>query len=537
MQANRGHRLATLDLETDPFKVGRAVKPFAAGFYCEEFYQEFWGDDCAERVAEYICDLPHKYMIFAHNGGKFDFFLLLERGLIAGPLKIINYRITRCHLGRHQLRDSFSILPVPLAEFRKSKIDYKLMERPVRNHHKSKILKYLKDDCRDLFEFVAEFITDHGCHLTIGSAAIRELREFHPFEYQRASHDEKFRPYFHGGRCEAFQTGIHHGDFHVYDVNSMYPYVMSSYQHPTGSEYVETTWQWAVEHPEWPAFVHFTAWNNGAFLTRTPDGLDFNMEHGEFFLPAWELHAALRHGLCAIEKIHTVNRPLETISFGEYVAHYSKRKRLAKAQKDKAREIFAKLFLNSAYGKFAQNPCNFYVWELFQEGDDELYDGWPVAPWEMALSRPPYVIARKPATARQYFDVATAASITGAARAILLDALHRSKGVLYCDTDSIICESMPCRKHPTRLGYWKDETPQGVTRAAIAGKKTYAVWNGRKVVKTASKGVQITARDVLDICNGKTVLWEKDAPTFSLLHPEQRFLSRKIAMKKPVKAG
>jgi hypothetical protein len=78
------------------------------------------------------------------------------------------------------------------------------------------------------------------------------------------------------------------------------------------------------------------------------------------------------------------------------------------------------------------------------------------------------------------------------------------------------------------LGKWKLEGK--LKRAAIAGKKLYGVeWDkpqdGDKY-RVASKGARLDFRDILSICKGNVVIWENDAPTFSIGNPH--FVTREI---------
>ncbi len=72
------NRIAVVDLETDPFKHGQMVYPFAAGFYDGETFSSWWGPDCVARMMAYIAAYPEPLIIYAHNGGRFDFFYFLE---------------------------------------------------------------------------------------------------------------------------------------------------------------------------------------------------------------------------------------------------------------------------------------------------------------------------------------------------------------------------------------------------------------------------------------------------------------------------
>lgn len=347
-------RVAVIDYETDPFLYGRIPKPFVAGFYESEIgYKYFWGRDCVRDLLGFLESVDVPLQIYAHNGGKFDFFLMLEH--LENPVKIINGRIVRATLGKHILQDSYAILPIPLRVFDKDDIDYRKLEEDVRDIHREEILSYLKKDCTSLYDLVSRFRDRFGDRLTIGGTAIKRLRELHPFDSQRKSHDEKIRPYYFGGRVEAFETGILSGNFHVYDVNSMYPHVMRDYLHPTGSRYKSSysgimdkkgRISGFTDYPVFFARIHCQ--QNGAFPVRIKDRpLDFSVPEGEFFVTSHELKAAVETGRVQNVKVLEVLAPEETIQFRDYVDLYSAEKVAAKKSGDKAGEIFAKLLLNS----------------------------------------------------------------------------------------------------------------------------------------------------------------------------------------------
>lgn len=520
-------RNAVIDYETDPFKYGRVPKPFVCGFYDGETYVEFWGDDCVQQLVDYLNDKKAPYRIYAHNGGKFDFFLMLEH--LENPIKIINGRIVKAKLGIHELRDSYAIIPLPLSAYEKDSIDYTKFERANRARHRGEISDYLRDDCKYLYDLVQAFWDRFGDRLTIGTTAIKKLREFHPFDNQYEGHDRTFRPYYFGGRVEAFERGIIKGDFKVYDVNSMYPYVMREFHHPTGSRYKrgysavmdkKGRLSGFTDYPMF--FAHIECQQDGAFPTRRKgESLDFNQPEGEFFVTSHELQAAVKTGRVQNVKVREVYAPEKTIKFATYVDTYMAEKVASKKAGDKVAEIFAKLLLNSAYGKFGQSPEHYFDFYLQQEDDDA-----PDDPYEIfSIHEGGIRVWRKPSPTKRYFDVATAASVTGAARAVLLDALATAKRVVYCDTDSIICEHFQGELDSSRLGAWKFEG--GGDNLAIAGKKLYALRRGKADVKVASKGVRLTSSQIFDIARGGVIDWQNDAPTFSLTKPPS-FVHRKI---------
>jgi len=525
-KTSAGNRpIGVIDFETDPFLYGREPRPFCAGFYSLDCgFRVFWGLDCVARLCDFIGDLKTPHTIYAHNGGKFDFHFMLE--FLENPIKIISSRIAQVKMGIHELRDSYCIIPIPLSAYQKDSIDYRRLEADVRETHKAEIIDYLKTDCVSLFDIVSKFVSRFGLQLTIGGTAIKTLRSIHEFESTSKWHDEKFRPYYFGGRVEAFQTGIIEGDWKVYDVNSMYPFVMSELWHPTGKRY-KTGYNRIIDKKGRIAgfadapfyFAKIKCKQHGAFPVRMKNApLNFEIPSGEFCVTSHELKAAIETGRVSDIQVLEVMVPENVIQFKEYVARFMEEKISSKLRGDKAGEIFAKLLLNSAYGKFAQNPAHYYdYWIGDPENDEyEIY----------SADIDSIDIWRKPSGREAYYDVATAASITGAARSVLMQALSRAVLPMYCDTDSIICAGLDSELHESKLGAWKLEATGN--RVAIAGKKMYALQSGEKYVKTASKGVVLSGEEIFSLCGGKSKHWKNEAPSFSLGKNRIKFVQRTI---------
>jgi hypothetical protein len=526
--------LAVIDLETDPFEFGAEILPFACGLYIDGHgYFDFWGDQCVVRALALVESIEKPMVIYAHNGGKFDFYFFLEH--LENPLKIINGRVVKAKFGIHEFRDSFSIIPVALAKFGgKLSIDYQKMKRGRRDANRAEILRYLEVDCTELFRLVKAFRERFGDKLTIAGTAIKELEKLHPQEYLGPGHDQKFRPFYFGGRVEYFEQGVISGRFKVFDVNSMYPSVMRNAWHPLGREYLTiyspalTRQGWVQGYPNRMYFCEVTGHNRGALPMRTKEGLSFTVAHGTFLTTSHELTAAIQLGLFTVESITWAMLPMRYQNFAAFVDYWNGEK--IKHDKDPVQRYFAKTIVNSSYGKFGQNPENYkdYWIEVFDRigaieaatlRANEGYD-------ELESSHPAYRIWRRPSTrSGAYRDVAIAASITSAARAVLMRALHAARRPVYCDTDSIIALDLDLPQHPTRLGAWKTEA-QG-SRIAIGGKKLYALFQGRECVKAASKGVHVAPAEIERVARGGEVVWQSDAPNFSLLHPP-RYITRRV---------
>lgn len=519
-------RISVIDAETDPFEYGRLPQVFAWGFFDGEDYRQYWGDGATSRLVADLREHPEPLLIYAHNGGKFDFFYLLAE--LENPVKIINGRIVSVALGQHELRDSYAILPIPLSAWAKDTIDYRKFERAVRDKHKDEILAYLESDCRNLYSLVSKFVERFDRKLTIGTTAMQELRKLHPFNRTNTAHDKQFRPYYFGGRVEAFEKGAIPGNWKVYDVNSMYPHAMRNFRHPTGTAYnhiikPRINADGTIGRFTAPFFLRAIVRNRGALPFRTKQGLDFNVEQGEFFICSHELQKGVEYG--RIEIISTIEAfvSCHSITFDQYVDTFMAEKIAGKQNKDKAAEMFAKFILNSSYGKFGQNPDNYEDYLLIRDGEP-----WPSGDWELHELHPNGSIWSRPSPRNSYFDVAIAASITSAARSILLEAMEHSTRAIYCDTDSIICEDLQEDLSNTELGKWKVEIDKA-DMAFIGGKKLYALFNGPNCVKTASKGVRLSGTEIALICSDavKSVKTFKTSPNFKL-DGTAKFVDREV---------
>lgn len=569
-------KLAVIDAETDPFLIGRTPKAFAWGFYDGEIYKQFWGEDATQQLVDYLVSRRDPLTIYAHNGGKFDFFYLMPFGIIQNPALIINGRIVKAQcLDIHEVRDSYAILPVPLKKISdsavgsKKEIEYEKMEADVRESHKEEILDYLKQDCVVLWNAVHKFNERYTNKLTVGAMAISELEKFHPVSRQNQSHDMRFRPYYYGGRVQCFEKGEiipRPGKKHkIFDVNSMYPGVMKNFYHPTGGSYVWLKTDDIAGRFDYrtgalkgfgnaPYFIRFLGHSNGALPRRNFENgkLEFNNESGEFFACSHEVRAGCELGLIKIDKIIDIQLPMNYIQFGDFVDYYIAEKISSQKRGDEFATLLAKLTLNSAYGKFGSNANEFKEWYIYDSQgtweEHEAFEEWraqhPVIKGgkdgkavsmgaELVHMEGRFEIWQAPAPSdRGFFDVAVAASITSAARSVLLRAIHGSTRPLYCDTDSLICEEIGgviVDEHA--LGAWKFEG--STDKIYIAGKKMYSCMldqvgkDGKPKNKLASKGAKLTHDDMIRLCNGETVRWESFAPNFKM-NGDVKFVARNI---------
>jgi len=523
--ARKKRRVCTLDAETEPFKYGRVPKPFTWGFLDGDHYADFWGEDCTDQLIDYL-STEENLLVYAHNGGKFDFHYLLP--YLDQDLLIINGRIAKATMfnGAIELRDSWLILPLGLAQMQKDVIDYSWFEVENREKHKPDILKYQKSDCEYLYNYVTAFRKSYGNGLTLAGSAFKQLKKT-GYEVGKTyvNYDDRFRPYYYGGRVQCFKTGTFEGDHLYIDINSAYPYAMKD-KHWQGSQYIEH-----LRLPEkskngsW--FASIDAVSDGALPYRGEDGRLYfptDKKVRTYHVTGWEINAGLDTNTLEIKKVHKSYRPLFTEDFSAYVDKFFELRKEAKAAGDKTADLFAKLMLNSAYGKFGQDGRKFEKFCI------EDFGNWPEGEgWEPYADTPTgQMLFSKPDPQDSFFNVSTAASITGYVRAYLWRAICDSDDPLYCDTDSIICRDFK-GEVGKELGQWDIEARP--VEVHIAQRKMYAMKMGDGETKTASKGVRLSFDEIKSgVVSGKNITTKRDAPAFSLKYGP-RFTERETDFK------
>jgi hypothetical protein len=177
--------------------------------------------------------------------------------------------------------------------------------------------------------------------------------------------------------------------------------------------------------------------------------------------------------------------------------------------------------MNSLYGKNAANPEKYKEWWIDEYGI-EMSDEWNSGPifGSMQMFNKPIDEEK-----HRYYNLATAASITGMVRATLWESLCSVEIPYYCDTDSIIYEGIHDLILGDELGQWAFEGKGD--ELAIAGKKLYALFDDKKEVKKACKGVRLEAREIKKVAKGEVVNYHSIVPSFSLSR-KSGYISRNI---------
>lgn len=544
---------AVLDCESDPFKIGRVPQPFLWGFWDGGFMDEETPYYEFETVAEAVEFLHDKeYIVYAHNGGKFDYHYMLEYIEPFDEIMIISGRLAKFHIGICEFRDSFNILPIPLAEYQKTKIDYGIFESEERckPENMAQIRSYLRDDCRFLYELVEKFIERFGVQMTQAGASMRQWQKISGLKPQKSDADyyAEFHPYYYGGRCECFKVGVINELFESVDINSAYPYAMLQ-KHPYFLDYLTVNGNPGLTREQTgPAFFKVCAVSRGAFPFRDADGslwFPRDNEPREYHITGWELLAA--QDTNTIEDLEVLECRYFTtlVSFTDYVNQFYNERKLAAKNGDKAGKLFGKLFMNSLYGKFAMNPDEFSEYAVFDPEligylDEENTEKWVEyneKPFLFAGELGPWVLGRADLDEdkKNFYNIATSASVTGFVRAYLWRAVQKCEGVIYTDTDCVVARKIGPLEIGPELGQW--EVEGRFTRGGIAGKKLYAFQyrpgtgpvdkktGKKKMWKIASKGVKLTAGQIMKVARGGQVEYKPMVPTYSVYQKPQ-FINR-----------
>lgn len=592
--SGRWFKAAVFDSETDPFDhhaPNERIEPFCWGlmtvddYWCDFQDWQGWTKEAPGSIMQSFVDkleqLDQPHIIWAHNGGKFDFTFLIPW---LEDIHIINGRIAEARIGHHLLRDSFLLFPESLGRSGdKDKFDYRKMYKNRRNDHKPEILSYLKQDCRALLHsYILRFVSEFGVHITMPTAAWKEMmavmKNGDPdFEIEKMSEgeDAATRKWYAGGRVECFEWGILETKtrFQVFDINGAYAGAMRNLEHPIGRS---RTLGNSLDKPY--DFATITADSDGALFLRQRDDMDtlgylhpgqlrFPSHRNErFFATRHEIEAGLETGRLKIRKVHGTRFYPERTNFAPFIDHFNglragakaKMKELGKEHPDynlwDIRNLFYKRVQNGTYGKTAQDPREWKDFQILPVGTD-IPEGW-----SLASVAQDYIFVCCPSEISQhsFYNVACGASITGAVRATLFRGLCAASRPVYCDTDSIICEDYRGPVDDTVLGAMKLEGDGDLL--AIAGKKMYALfdtslWAARRAdahkaspysykgsrmdyalpwkngfvpcVKFACKGVQISPEQIFTVANRGQVKAIFEAPTISYTGA-QRYQTRVV---------
>lgn len=309
------------------------------------------------------------------------------------------------------------------------------------------------------------------------------------------------RDSYHGGRVECYHIGQMTQDTYYYlDVNSMYPFAMSSNELP----------QRLVSYRENIPVQYLKNWTNKHYCIADVDiETDINAfglyTNHKFIFPVGRFRTQLHHHelLYALEhatilKVHRVAAYQMNSIFDRYVQFFYGEKVRYTQEKNLPYRTIAKLFQNSLYGKFGQlkphrdlisSVDSDEVWRLTCCNLDTM-DTYQQLFWYGCL----YNEYKKGETLTSFPGLAGA--ITAIARKRLFDfmVLAGSDNVFYMDTDSLIVN----QSGYDNLKQWIDEYKLGYLKLEetsdklhIYGNKDYEFGDNVKTKGVPKKAYQV----------------------------------------------
>lgn len=503
---------------------------------------------------------------------------LLILGIGVTDIKLIKSRIARVSFGNVTLLDSFLLIPVPLkATGEKLDFEYWKTERSPNDltdkerdtfdtetylkaqkqwvrgtepfnsfldkfrkefHNSPRLFYrkeceiYLKQDCEGLLNVIKEFIKLYGWGLTLASRSFAAIKESgYKMPRQRLTNysamfgdydalDRHFRKWFFGGRVQCFKVGHIKGNIKYYDINSAYPFAMTK-NHWAGdlASYYTTTSLEGLTGPQIASsLITVDCVSHGAFPVRHDDNsITFHKEKKVFNVTGHEFAMAKKLNLISECRLIECNVPESTANFGKFVRLVHKRKNDASKEGNKIQRLIHKLVMNSGYGRLAIDPRDWMDHKIIPVGEYNrkmAKEGWTVCERFEEMG---FDFLERPTSVKKmvFHNVATAASITGYVRAMLMHAIASVGTPLYCDTDSVICKGSADLNFGDKLGEWELEASnkKGIH---IAGKKLYAMELAKGEWKTASKGVRLKPEQICKVANGEEQVWSNYAPSFNL---------------------
>ena len=422
--------------------------------------------------------------MIAHNGGGFDWLSLLDYLLRSERLKdwqaiCVGSHVICMDVELHggekiKLLDSWCLTQSSLDAAadalhigRKVRIEKKPEDLP-----RAKMLEYLKNDVillRGVYvQFFAEVnkIAPIACYpMTVASTALKVFEKFSDTRIRKVPDriNKEVMQAYTGGRVEVFKPG-YHKHVNVYDINSMYPYVMRENKFPVDGTYTMTD-------KYVPGDIGFYYCDMGICGISPIIRMGKQVTQGRLMLASCEIDAVRRAGGTVNVDYGYCFENVDYI-FREYIdTLYAIRIR------KQPLSFVAKMMMNHLYGKFGQRSESSTL--VFDPKSIEnlrpLIKGKPF--YEKVSER--YVAHR---------HVAISALVTAYARVYLHTFID--KHTIYCDTDSIHTNKTMVTDNG--LGKFKLEFSG---EAIYLGKKLYMIRSGEKT-KVTAKGIKTRGNPV-----------------------------------------
>lgn len=505
------------------------------------------GPDFISIAVSFITSTPGIFL--AHNGTKFDFPLLSLLDHIHYHPNLSRNTIMTAYINSSRttsIVDSLTILPFALHTLgTKTSLDFSQMKHydsPTHSAFRAQCISYCLNDCKILGDFVARILRiTHKSKLRINSVLTighltNHLYNSDPkntkiYKFDKPEDDLVYRRYYYGGivHC-SYQPYVSPHTYSI-DINSAYPYVMSSHHLangfpiPTDPYYLTANTDPTILNRVPHRKPSDLLTNLNTFITLEADfhnpyiQIIFKSKHKPYYIRTLypktgryrinitlgELRQALFHKrLSNVSIIHSTS--FTTISLSNFISNLYTSRLKAKTLLDN--KIY-KILMNSMYGYQGMNAERHREHIPFSEYSEEQLAAIRVAPalQTKRLGNKTYHVVPPPE--KSYKNVAFASSVTAGARILLRILLYANStptsagSILYCDTDCIHTSSPPSLSIFSRgssLGQVKNEIIN--KKVWYGGKKSYFIYGA---TRPKLKGASLSPDDYKQIIetNGK----------------------------------
>ena len=401
-------------------------------------------------------------IIYAHNGGRFDFLVLFEN-LLDGDVVYVGSRFICFKLKYNGneiiFGDSLNVIKKGVKEIgtmiNLPKLELKKIGKIKRDAIPSeKDIEYCFRDCEIVYKGLKKVFGDCPPKLTIGSHSLDDFQrnyQKHKLVFNDLIEIQYTKSYY-GGRTEAFKLGK--GKYLVYDFNSLYTKKMydAIFPHPSYSYMIDKpTIRQAERHlmeKEGMLDCKIYVPENIKYppLPYIKDG-KLCFCHG-YLKGSWtfiEINYALSLG-CKLLEVYTIVSSSRLLTgkefFGDFIDYYYQMR--LDHDKDSVENWLGKYKPHNLYGKFGQHNFSsiryFETMKLCEEflmGEENYYDYTIHDLKTYSKSRKDcYVEKKEKHKLTSHSIISFAAYITAAGRITLHQAMTEYNP-MYCDTDSL----------------------------------------------------------------------------------------------------
>lgn len=317
---------------------------------------------------------------------KFDLIFILKKliqisicyqfkNIVFGTSSISSITFTKPNGDTLTIADTFKVFPSSLSKLGKvvncPKLDFdhnSVNDSSLYNpSFKNLAIEYCKNDCLIVYNVVSflenslqsDFNLKLGSSTTSPSIAMKIFKsKFLKYDTNlfniSSDLDSNIRPSYFGGRCEVFKPYLKSQSYY-YDVNSLYPYIMSKFPYPF--QFVKTLYNvpsYKLSH--YYGFAYVTVSVGQCYIPLLPYRLNGKIIYptgtfnGIYFIP--ELLNAIKHSPTKILHVHTIYIFKKHFHlFSSYVNHFYKLRQSYIHSNLDAGQQFCKLALNSLYGR------------------------------------------------------------------------------------------------------------------------------------------------------------------------------------------